>query len=463
MSVDPKQLATEALALKAAGRLPEAIALQRRVVALQPNSAVAEHNLASTLGRAGRWRDAEPHIRAAFTKGGDAAESWLVLGRCVQSLGRHDDAEQAFKEALKRKPQLYEAHTDLAQLRWMRTGDIAAALADLESAIRATAGDTRLLVAKAKVLEQCGQLEAAYALLAALAAVHTGDLAIVTTASQYALELGKADEALKFAQRAAQLAPREPIVAVALIAAHLGAGQADAAAARVAELRQWSPKDQYAIALQAAAWRMLGDARYRTLYDYDTLVFPTELDTPRGWPSLSAYLADVAEALKAIHGFTEHPFHQSIRHGSQAPDILHQEHPALAAFPQALEAPINSYLAAIGQGPDPIRARNTGRYDFQGMWSIRMKAGGFHIDHVHPLGWISSACYIEVPATLRGNEGWLKFGEPGMRTTPALAPEHFVEPAPGKLVLFPSYMWHGTVPFTDTGARMTIAFDLTPA
>jgi hypothetical protein len=33
---------------------------------------------------------------------------------------------------------------------------------------------------------------------------------------------------------------------------------------------------------------------------------------------------------------------------------------------------------------------------------------------------------------------------------------------PGRLILFPSYMWHGTVPFRATAARTTIAFDAVP-
>ena len=43
------------------------------------------------------------------------------------------------------------------------------------------------------------------------------------------------------------------------------------------------------------------------------------------------------------------------------------------------------------------------------------------------------------------------------------APEHFVEPKPGMLALFPSYFWHGTVPFEDGGRRLTAAFDVVPA
>ncbi len=30
------------------------------------------------------------------------------------------------------------------------------------------------------------------------------------------------------------------------------------------------------------------------------------------------------------------------------------------------------------------------------------------------------------------------------------------------LVLFPSYFWHGTVPFSSTQTRLTVAFDAVP-
>jgi hypothetical protein len=35
-------------------------------------------------------------------------------------------------------------------------------------------------------------------------------------------------------------------------------------------------------------------------------------------------------------------------------------------------------------------------------------------------------------------------------------------PAPGRLVLFPSYAWHGTVPFTSAAPRLTAAVDALP-
>lgn len=55
--------------------------------------------------------------------------------------------------------------------------------------------------------------------------------------------------------------------------------------------------------------------------------------------------------------------------------------------------------------------------------------------------------------------GWLKFGEPRY-PVPGVTPERMVEPRVGRLVLFPSYMWHGTTPIVTEHPRMSIAFDL---
>jgi hypothetical protein len=60
-------------------------------------------------------------------------------------------------------------------------------------------------------------------------------------------------------------------------------------------------------------------------------------------------------------------------------------------------------------------------------------------------------------------DGCLTFGVPSMRTTPTLAVERVVRPQPGMLVLFPSYFWHGTVPFASERTRLTVAFDVVPA
>ena len=144
-----------------------------------------------------------------------------------------------------------------------------------------------------------------------------------------------------------------------------------------------------------------------------------------------------------------------MRHGSQTlRALMDYPDPEIAAFFQAIDSPIRAHIAAIGEGGQA--------HAVAGAWSVRLNRQGFHTDHVHPEGWLSSAFYIRLPHA-RGGEGWLKFGEPGTPTRPHLGAEYFVRPEPGMLVLFPSYMWHGTVPFASAGTRLTCAFDVVRA
>jgi uncharacterized protein (TIGR02466 family) len=138
--------------------------------------------------------------------------------------------------------------------------------------------------------------------------------------------------------------------------------------------------------------------------------------------------------------------------------------PAIKAFREAIEPALDAHIQHLGTGTDALRSRNTGRWKIDGIWSVWLKPDGFHHNHVHPTGWLSSACYIELPDSVSagGQEGWIKFGEPGVVTQPQLAHEHAVQPEPGMLVLFPSYMWHGTVPFSGDQPRLSIAFDIVP-
>lgn len=458
---DVREIANQAKALRAAGKTQAAVPLLRQVVAQSPASGVAEHNLAAALGDIGRWREAELHVRQAFAKGLDAPESWLVLGRAAMMSMRVSDAEHAFQEALRRRANFPEAHRDLAQLRWMTSGDIRMATEQLDAAIEAAPQDFGLVLVKAKALENAGLAAEAADLLLGLHLANPSHAETAAIAAHSALLAGRTELALRLSADAVRLSPSAPNCLIVRVESLLAAGEGQAALPLAERLCALQPESQNSIALLATVWRVLGDSRYRALYDYDSFVLSTQLDCPPGWSTLESYLAELAEALTAAHGYQAHPFDQSIKFGAQAPSILDIELPAIQALPRALDAPIREYLDKIGHGDDPLRSRNTGRYTFHGIWSIRMQAGGRHIDHVHPEGWISSACYVTVP-TITGREGWIKFGEPGLPTDPPCPAEYFVEPKPGRLVLFPSYMWHGTIPFSGEGVRTTFALDILP-
>lgn len=458
-----QSLTQAAHALKAQGRSSEAIAAYAYAAEHFPTSGAARHNLAAALGDAARHAEAEQHCRLAFAQGLDAPETWLVLARALQGQARLDDAEEAYRQALRRRSAMTEAHRDLAQLIWMRTGDVARATELLEQAIRAAPAPALRLI-KAKALEFAGDHAGAYAALRA-ALQDREDPHLESLAADAAVRSGDVRAGLAHAQRAAALSPQDVAAQIMLAQVCLAAAAPDRAAAILLHVAPRAKYDQRHLALLATALRLAGDPRYRALYDYQAFVGAYRLQTPAGWPDLANYLADLAVAVRKAHAYETHPFEQSVRQGSQAPDILNQDDPAIRAFPEAVAAPIAQHLQKLGRGSDPVRARNSGRWRFCSAWSVKLKPNGFHADHVHPQGWLSSACYLSLPAAVEGPgvEGWLKFGQPGVATDPPLGPEHFIKPEPGLLALFPSYMWHGTVPFSGAEPRLTIAFDLLPA
>ena len=172
--------------------------------------------------------------------------------------------------------------------------------------------------------------------------------------------------------------------------------------AECASLLQAAPDDQYLIAMQTTALRLLNDPRYEAFCDYDQMVLSQILETPAGWSDLASFLTEVTSRLNALHNPHGHPLlYQSLRQGTETTqDLSRSEDPVIQALFQAFAAPIARYRDHIGQGKDALRRRNRGASRYNGSWSVRLHRDGYHTSHVHPRGWISSACYIQLPDSM---------------------------------------------------------------
>jgi hypothetical protein len=101
--------------------------------------------------------------------------------------------------------------------------------------------------------------------------------------------------------------------------------------------------------------------------------------------------------------------------------------------------------------------------DFAGSWSVRLRSAGLHINHIHD-GWMSSALYVSLPPEVSdGQAGALTFGIPDAALGLDLPARRIETPKVGRLIVFPSYFWHGTTPFESAEPRLTVAFDALPA
>ena len=117
--------------------------------------------------------------------------------------------------------------------------------------------------------------------------------------------------------------------------------------------------------------------------------------------------------------------------------------------------------------------------EFTSSWYVKMQQGGHLSAHIHEIGWLSGAVYLAMPTPKIGNnaesnEGAFEYGTHGddypmmhgagqSPKTPANFPTAHIMPNVGDIILFPSSLFHRTIPFSANESRICIAFDLKPS
>jgi tetratricopeptide (TPR) repeat protein len=372
-----------------------------------------------------------------------------------------DAAEREYASLVALEPTHPAAHFGLAKLRYMR-GDRSFAR-DLAAAAAANRNHSALQMQFAEVLRLSGDLNGSELLLRDLIARQGPTPAPRSLLAMVLHEAGRLPEALVEASAAVKSRPNDSAKLETLVAVLLSLGRAKDAMPLIRAERHLAPLNQIWIAHEATAARLTGDPAYTVLYDYDRFVRVYDLDPPAGFGSIAEFNAALQARLTARHQLARQPFDQSMRSGTQTTgNLVADPDPAIQAALKAFLKPIADYRRRIGDAEDhPLAARNHGQTHYAGCWSVLLKAQGFHVNHIHPEGWLSSAYYISVPGETDDPEqqtGWIKFGEPRL-PVPGAGPGRTVQPRPGRLVLFPSYMWHGTTALRGTAPRLTMAFD----
>jgi len=95
-------------------------------------------------------------------------------------------------------------------------------------------------------------------------------------------------------------------------------------------------------------------------------------------------------------------------------------------------------------------------------WSNILKKEGHNIPHIHPSGWVSGVFYLQMPNKIKNDEAGIQFHLEGddFISTKKDFPKQSISPCVGDIVLFPSSLFHSTVPFSSDEKRICIAFDL---
>lgn len=427
------------------------------------------HDEAVLLQRLGRHEQALIRHERALAMGLKAVDAHYNRGNTLQSLGRMAEAEGAYFCALNEAPHHELTHFDLARLRW-RQGrqDWMDVLTEAIVSAPNTVGLERtaaLFALKAQLwwrAEDLNQARAAFQAAWELdpRAQYRDGMA------RCAVRMGTAREGLALHQEAIRLEPQDATLQASYASSLIVAGRLDQARQPVAKALALEPLDQYAWALMTLVMRKCDPDKASALLSPE-LMRVVDLPAPPGHRDMFAFNQALAAELVAQHHDRQAPVDQTLRGGTQTLGTLFDQNlPLVSALRTMISPAIDAFVQQLGRdATHPLLGRNTGQWHYTDSWSSRLHSRGRHTNHVHPHGWISAVYYVQVPdvcADSDSKQGWLRFGEPDLDMAHSFGPTAAVQPKPGRLVLFPSYWWHGTAPFESAESRMTIAFDVLP-
>lgn len=444
----------------------EAIRCYERAIALRPDYAAAHHNLGLILRMQARSEEAIGHYETARRLGLDRAELYHNLGNALADTLDVRAAIDAYRAAVQRNARDLTSHRNLNSLLWQQEllDDY---LRSYTEALAACPEAVDLRLAYAMALNQQESFEDAERVLVQ-GLRRAPESSALQSMLAYTLEGQRRwDEALRAHAAAVDLPGSTPHHRTSYARALLACGRPDEALQLARSAARQMPFNQHALAYLGLCWRLLGDERDAMLNDYRELVRSYEVPAPEPFRDAGQFNERLATVLEGLHVAKRYPPEQTLRGGTQTGgDLFTRRDPEIAALAAKLTECVRDYIERFPRNSEhPLFARRRERFRFAASWSVRLGCGGYHTMHVHPLGWISSAYYVQVPPEIADTPdagGAIKFGEPDIDLGAYGTARRQIQPAVGRLVLFPSYMWHGTTPFESGRPRMTVAFDVVP-
>lgn len=349
------------------------------------------------------------------------AVAWNDRGVALVALQRAEEARESFERALTQSGYGSAAGGNLANLLVAR-GDVERAEALYRQALR----------------EDPGNVQARIGLGRLLAREHRD--------SEAGLEL----------DRACRRAPYDFDALLAEVSFRLSTGALERAVDSCARFLALSPFHSGAVGLRAELDREQGGTAHAELLVVDEWVRVVDLDAT---PSL---LERLVEALSSHATLCHSPPHHATREGWHSGALSGVQHDALAELEPLLERALQEYTP-----PRHARlwwAETRPRAVALQSWAVSLGGQGYQLPHLHPHGWLSGVFYVSVPQHMQhdteSHRGCLEVGRPDPELLlRAARRSHFIRPRPGRVVLFPSWLYHSTVPHGGAGQRLSVAFD----
>jgi Flp pilus assembly protein TadD len=478
----------------------DAVEEMRAALAITPGFTKAQLGLGRCLTELGQFDEAEAALKQADKL---APKNYAVafrLGKLKDKQGQREQAIAHYREAETLSDHSAPICEALALLE-LAKGDTSAALATLQRGLSKSPLNRDLLKNAAELRYEMADPDAFSFYSRAmeirpLAGIHADYIGRLLAAEQtevaarelekYAASFGRGPDWMSLAarhqystgafQEALTTLARAPSdhadLSIWKARALLGCGDSLAAQKLLRKLLKTAPGDQFLLSMLSTCYRLNDPVAYKELVDYDALLIQAELEVPDGYSSLEQFNDVLRDTLQELHVTRGNPLSQSVKGGTQTPgNLFHQPHPVIGALKQAFHATLSRELGPTFfdrlDKAHPVSVGRNHPINLSAAWSIWVTEGGYHKYHVHQRGWYSSAYYVSLPSEMKhsaeaGNQGILAFGKPGLEIPEKLDADKIITPAEGVLALFPSYFWHGTLPFKSSEPRVVVAFDALP-
>ena len=437
---------------KKTGRVSESLAVTKKAVKLSPKDAQAHLNLGIIFKELGKLNDAEDSYKQAILFKSNYAEAHNNLGNVLEEMGRYEDAVSSYRNAILFRSNFAEAHNNLG-VTFEKLGQSDDAEASFKNAIELKPDYAEAYNNLGNVLEEMGRYEDAedkYRQAITLKhnyfeahnnlgnvlrlskkykeAIHHFDLLnndFGTALSLECLYINK--NYVEFENRLNTLSLSENmnlrVAALSSFAAH-----------------QMKKKDPYPFCKNPIDFVSI-----QNISDYD---FHTD--------------NVLQKIIKETDKYNLKWEARTTKFGFQGPsDIFENPSKIILVLEKIIQKAVETYYNNFRSESNIFIKSWPKKYKLSG-WYNKLVKNGHHTSHIHQTGWLSGVIYLKTINLPNSDEGAIEFGLHGydLPIIDKNYPRKIHRPKRGDIVLFPSSLFHRTIPFTMDSERSTIAFDL---
>ncbi len=448
-----------------AGRLQEAEGRYQQVLAENDSDPDALHLLGLLSHHLGRSQAGVELVRLAIRNNPNDAHYHSNLAVILDALGRHQEAAIANQRALAINPTAFGACFGLANEQRM-LGQVEASIATYRRALTINPRHAGALSNLGSALEALGHHDEAIECFTRASEIAPGQASIFSNLGNALQSVGRREDAIRAFRQAIRLEPDFADAHSNLGVALLQNRNVTAALSAFDACLHVDPAHRSALAFKSIALHESGQHnKAAQICDLSLYIAEKKFAAVTGYADIAAFNRELEKHVLS-HGSLEYePISKSTKRGQQSGNLLVGEMGPIARLEEMIRREVSAYLQHPPFGADhPYYGKAPAKWSLN-VWATILDSQGHQAPHMHPGGWLSGVYYVTLPDCIgeHGTEGWIEFGAtPDELRCKGEHPTRLICPAEGKMLVFPSFFFHHTIPFESEKRRISIAFDVIP-